>query len=288
MFFSVIIPTHNRPTHILAALQSVLNQTFKDFEIIVVNDGSTISYSEVEMFCTNYSNIKYVYQQNKYLAGARNTGMQNSSASFICFLDDDDIYLPNQLEALYTAIIRHNKQDALYHTRTIIKYFNGSQVEVKETKTNYTSNLDKILNDRFPTNAVCISAKIAKDYHFNEQLKYSEDLEMWINISQKYPVIKSPEYATLLREEELSKMSDLKLPNQHNYYNSILYIKNTYKGYVPSNYLNTKLFELSVRCSELYKASKNNSKSLSFLIKAVTYNFTFMFTRHFWSILVKR
>ena len=288
MFFSVIIPTYNRPKHILLALQSVLNQTFKDFEIIVVNDGSTIDYSEIEKFCSNNPNIKYVYQTNKYLAGARNTGMKNSSGKFICFLDDDDIYLSNHLEALHQTIILNNTIDAIYHTRTLIQYFNGEKVKVNETKTNYINNLDKLLSDRFPTNAACISTKIAKEYNFNEQLKYSEDLEMWINVSQKYPIIKSPEYTTLLREEELTKMSDFKLPNQEHYYNSFLHIKNKYSGYVPFEYINIKLFELAVRCAELYKQSKNFKKSISYLFKAASYNYNFILSRHFWSILVKR
>jgi glycosyltransferase involved in cell wall biosynthesis len=288
MFFSVIIPTYNRPDRIFNAVKSVLNQSFLDFEIVIVNDGSSIEYVEFEEFLKNEPKINYIKQSNTYLASARNTGMKHAKGDFICFLDDDDVYLPNHLIALNDLIVSHNMLDALYHTRTIIRYFDNQEVKVDETKKHYDSNIDKILSDRFPTNAACISSKIAKEYKFNEDLKYSEDLDFWIQISQKYPIIKSNQYTTLLREEELAKMSDIKLPNQENYYNSYLYIKNKYKGYIPQKYLNPKLFELSVRCSELYKLNKCNKKSLSFLIKAISYKFDFILTRHFWSILIKR
>ena len=114
MKFSVIIPVYNNDIELLKkAIDSVLNQTFKDFEIVLVNDGSTyeptISVME-EMSCL--PQVKYVFtERNRGISGARQYGIDMSSGEWICFLDCDDTYEPNYLEAFYQAIC--NKPDVL-------------------------------------------------------------------------------------------------------------------------------------------------------------------------------
>ncbi len=93
---SVIIPTYNRAHFLCEALDSALSQTFKDFEIIIVDDGSTDNTKQV---LEKYgSRIYYIYQENKGRAEARNTGIRRAKGEHIAFLDDDDIWLPNKLE----------------------------------------------------------------------------------------------------------------------------------------------------------------------------------------------
>jgi glycosyltransferase involved in cell wall biosynthesis len=95
---SVIIPTFNRPKFLQAAIESVLKQTFQDFEVIVVNDASDEDVEcIVQGFCDN--RIKCIrHEINKGEAGARNTGIRHSNGEFIAFLDDDDIWFPDKLK----------------------------------------------------------------------------------------------------------------------------------------------------------------------------------------------
>jgi len=92
---SVIIPTFNRGYIVTEAIESVLSQSYKDFEIIVVDDGSTDNTREV--LDPYRDRIRYFYQENKGVAGARNKGIEASRGEFIAFLDSDDIWLPEKL-----------------------------------------------------------------------------------------------------------------------------------------------------------------------------------------------
>ena len=93
---SVIIPTYNREEFITETIKSVLNQTYKDFEIIVVDDGSTDNTKQkLEPF---KSKIKLIEQKNSERAVARNNGVKSSSGEYIAFLDSDDLWIKNKLE----------------------------------------------------------------------------------------------------------------------------------------------------------------------------------------------
>src|SRR5262249_34375929 len=95
---SVIIPTHNRAKSLQAAITSVLNQTYRDFEIIVVDDASKDNTEHVVRRFRD-ERIKYIRcAVNKGEAGARNKGVKASAADYIAFLDDDDEWLPRKLE----------------------------------------------------------------------------------------------------------------------------------------------------------------------------------------------
>src|SRR5262245_46961170 len=102
---SVIIPTHNRADFLRDAIFSVLNQTFQDFEIIVVDDASTDNTSEV-IGAFNDERIRYLrHDTNKGGSAARNTGILNSQCDYIAFLDDDDQWLPEKLAKQVDTLI---------------------------------------------------------------------------------------------------------------------------------------------------------------------------------------
>ena len=84
---SVIIPVYNGEKYISECIESVLKQTFRDFEIIVINDGSTDNTAEI---CRKFKNIRYFYQENKGVSKAREKGLQVSKGEYITFIDSDD------------------------------------------------------------------------------------------------------------------------------------------------------------------------------------------------------
>lgn len=114
-YFSVIIPTYNRPAMLASAVETVLDQSFQDFEIIVVDDHSTADVqSVIDTF--NDSRIKCVKNRNRKGAnGARNTGIEESRGSWIKFLDDDDTWFTTMLLAIREKI-KNNKQFGLIYT----------------------------------------------------------------------------------------------------------------------------------------------------------------------------
>ena len=95
---SVVIPAYNQAKYLGDAIQSVLSQTYRDFEIIVVDDGST---DDTPLVVSQLGgNLHYIRQTNQGLAGARNTGIRNAKGSYIALLDSDDIWLPEFLQKI--------------------------------------------------------------------------------------------------------------------------------------------------------------------------------------------
>ena len=96
---SIIIPVYNRPWCIKESIDSVLNQTCQDFELILIDDGSTDSTGQIlEDYRNRYKSVKVIFQENKGVSSARNTGIENSDGEFIAFLDSDDLWIPEKLE----------------------------------------------------------------------------------------------------------------------------------------------------------------------------------------------
>lgn len=99
---SVILCTYDRAQHLSRAIESVLNQTFTNCELIIVDDGSSDNtFAVVDPYLARHNNIRYLKQKNKKQCYAKNVGIQTSFGNFITFLDSDDSYLPNHLESRY-------------------------------------------------------------------------------------------------------------------------------------------------------------------------------------------
>ncbi|NTV06720.1 MAG: glycosyltransferase family 2 protein [Chlorobiaceae bacterium] len=102
---SIIMPTFNRARHLENAVQSVLAQTFSNWELIIIDDGSTDdTFGTINQYILRYPNIRYMKQSNRKAALARNAGIQASFGRYITFLDSDDHYLENHLETRITLI----------------------------------------------------------------------------------------------------------------------------------------------------------------------------------------
>jgi len=108
-FFSIVIPVYNRAKLVAETINSVLQQSFEDFEIVVVNDGSTDNTEEVvKEIARHNSNVKYIWQKNLERGAARNNGFRNSSGIYVIFLDSDDLMHKNHLDVIYRKINEQN------------------------------------------------------------------------------------------------------------------------------------------------------------------------------------
>jgi len=191
--FSVIIPLYNKEKSVSSTLQSVLNQTFKKFEVIVVDDGSTDgSYDVVKQF--KDERIRLIQKENGGVSSARNRGIQEAKYDYVAFLDADDVWEPNYLEVQHGLIkefpkakmwgcnyahINGNEKELLYtglpldFKGYVLNYFTMSR-----TSDLFCSSSVVIKKDAFEVAGI-----------FDERIRYSEDLDMWYRIIAIFPVV---------------------------------------------------------------------------------------------------
>jgi len=211
-YFTVIIPTYNRAHLIGKAIESVLAQTFSDWELVIVDDGSADNIREVvEAYSDN--RVRYIYQTNAERSAARNNGISHSQGKFICFLDSDDRYEIDRLERLHSSIQEQNEPIALFFTG--IKFEDGSEVlsyfsaPKKETESIY----DFIIRATFATPRSCIHRDILIKHQFNPKFRIGEDTELWIRIAQGFPVIYLADQATVVITEHEDRSINLRKNN---------------------------------------------------------------------------
>jgi GalNAc5-diNAcBac-PP-undecaprenol beta-1,3-glucosyltransferase len=107
-FFSIVVPTYNRAHLIVPTIQSILAQEFPDFEILIIDDGSTDDTEDVvEIAFGHHLKINYIRKKNEERSIARNTGFELSRGQYVVFFDSDDLLLPHYLTVLYEAIEQH-------------------------------------------------------------------------------------------------------------------------------------------------------------------------------------
>lgn len=129
---SLIIPLYNAARYLRECLNSVAGQTFRDFEVILVNDGSTDNTEEiVGEYLANYSHFRLINQANAGVSAARNAGIKNSAAPFFALLDQDDVLHPQALEALFAIINKYNADVAAFGIQTVPEDFRLSEHELR-------------------------------------------------------------------------------------------------------------------------------------------------------------
>ncbi|RBQ22658.1 Glycosyltransferase AglE [Candidatus Methanobinarius endosymbioticus] len=120
--FSIIIPAYNAEKYLSITLESLINQTYQNFEVILINDGSTDSTQEIiEDYCQKFSNFKFLSQENQGVATARNNGMEIAKGEYIAFLDSDgDTYTKRALEHYHDTIINNKMPDLVIGRQTMV------------------------------------------------------------------------------------------------------------------------------------------------------------------------
>lgn len=189
-FISVIIPTYNRKEALIKAVDSVLSQTYTNFELIIIDDGSTDDTSL--MFKDNDNEngkIKYIYQENGGVSKARNTGIKFAKGEFISFLDSDDEWLPKKLEK-QIDFLKKNKNIKICHTNEIwIK--NGVRINQHNKHKKYGGWIyqKSLYLCLISPSAVIIHKSVFEDVGmFNEEFKAGEDYDLWLRITPYYEI----------------------------------------------------------------------------------------------------
>lgn len=186
-FFSVIIPTYNRAHVLSTAIDSVLNQEFKDFELIIVDDGST---DDTKQVINKYAQrVKYLEQPNYGVSNARNNGIKLSSGKYIAFLDSDDYWHANKLQVQYDYIQLNPNTKLLHCDEIWIR--NGKRVNPK--KIHQKAGGDQFIRSMelccISPSAVIVKKEVLDEFSgFDENYTVCEDYDLWLKITYKYKI----------------------------------------------------------------------------------------------------
>lgn len=183
---SVIIPTYNRAHYIRFAIRSVLNQTFSDFELIIVDDGSI---DNTRWIVNSFKDERIIYlprEVNKGPAAARNAGIKSSKGTLIAFLDDDDEGLPEKLEC-QVKVMEGNPEVGLVYAGYLKVDDKGKIINKINTTKKQCSFYDLIQQNPIMLGTVIVRRECFERVGlFDEDLYGTEDWDMWIRISKHF------------------------------------------------------------------------------------------------------
>ena len=199
MRFSVIIPVYNKAPYVAKAIGSVLAQSFRDFELIIIDDGSKDDSYEIASNAIegHRSSCRLCRQENAGVSMARNNGVAASQGEYVCFLDADDWWEPSFLEEMDKLIVEF-PEAGIYGTNYIIVNEAKHKTRVASIGVeegfvkgyiNYCQAYAKTMYMPFWTGAVCISRKVFDEMKgFPKGIKLGEDFLLWVRIALKYKV----------------------------------------------------------------------------------------------------
>ncbi|MTJ10462.1 glycosyltransferase family 2 protein [Anabaena sp. UHCC 0204] len=211
---SVIIPVYNSEKTVAETLESVLAQTYGDLEVIIVDDGSTDKSIEI---CRQFKDerIKIIHQQNRGLAGARNTGIRHAQGEFLGFVDSDDLWLPQKVEK-HLQHLDNSPNVGVSFSRSRFIDEQGKPLGIYQMPklTNITpeylfcrnpiGNGSSVVIRRDVLTAIKFEANLhgeVEDFYFDDRFRQSEDIECWLRIALQtnWKIEGIPEALTLYR-----------------------------------------------------------------------------------------
>ncbi len=251
---SVIIPVYNSEMYLQESFDSVLKQTFKNYEIIAVDDGSTDRTKEIiQQF---YPMVRYIFQGNGGAAKARNTGIREAKGDFIAFLDADDIWLPTKLQKQIDYFRQHPDVDFTFTENSL---FNEKGIIVKTLRKKERLMKGDIVRNIFwksyvATPTVMVKRRVFQEIgKFDESLITAEDDNLWLRIAMRFKIglIDEPLVLVRVREKSLTQAEG----------NIFIGVQNHL------NIINTKYPDLKERLGSLIK----KKYSLLYFIRGLEY-----------------
>lgn len=197
MSIDVIIPTYNRASYLERAIQSVLNQTYQDFTLHIVDDGSTDQTKEILLKYVGHPKVVIHFQENQGVSAARNLAARNSNSPWISFLDSDDEWLPNKLESQMQYLQKNPACQFLHSEEIWIR--NGVRVNPKVKHNKGPENLfERSLAFCLISPSTVIMGRDLFNQHgqFDESFTVCEDYDLWLKILSSTDIGFLPEYLT--------------------------------------------------------------------------------------------
>lgn len=246
--FSVVIPLFNKEKSIKSTLKSVLEQTFTDFEVIIVNDGSTDNTLKVIQSFSD-PRIRIINKINGGVSSARNTGIENAKYDWISFIDGDDLWCKEYLECVCEMIERYDSANII----SIAWDFDSRKNSLIYSKEGYVHDYFK-LSCHYPL-IWSSSVTIKKDCFevsgkFDEGLKYGEDLEMWSRLLKQHTLAFCPRILSIYRLETENRTTNFKTIEYAYAYkltlNSESKQENNYKRKILNNFMKERILDKDI------------------------------------------
>ena len=285
-FFSIVIPTYNRARFIDEAIASVLSQNFNDFELIIVDDGSTDTTSEVvESFHDN--RIIYIKKINEERAVARNTGARKAQGAYVNFLDSDDCLYSHHLSVAY-EFLKKEASAEIFHLAYDVKDASGKFLRNMQR----ISNINKqIINGNvLSCNGVFIRKDVLLKHAFNEDRSLSslEDWELWIRMSARFRFFHVNEItSTIILHDERSVVTGnaekvkLKVNLFNRYVSEDSTNQRVYSGLLKKTHSSAFMY----LALHLAMIGSNSKEVILHLCKGIKNNFGAIFTKRFLVIM---
>lgn len=205
--FSIIIPTFNRSLFLPRAIQSVLEQTYSNWELIIVDDGSTDNTKEVIYPFLSDKRIHYHYQENAERSAARNKGIDLAKGDFITFMDSDEYLSKTHLLKLKDGILNNGIKNGVY---TVDIGFDFPE-DISRNYIRYSKELQNPVNPNdligliVGTPQLCISRVILLEFNFNINITIGEDTELLFRVLSKYPFFYIAGEPTIFEVEHINR-----------------------------------------------------------------------------------
>lgn len=213
MLVTIITPTYNREAFLPAAIESVLAQTYKDFEFIIVDDGSEDNSRKlIESYAEKDSRIKYLYQENQRQSVARNYALSVANGDFICFLDSDNYWPNDKLEKSLKAFADHPEADIVYGDCITIDE-QGAELH-RNNMRRYSGRIAGLL---LKDNFISMNTTMTRRKCFDEmggmsgKRRVADDYDLWLKFSARYRFQYIPEFLAYYRVMENQISSNKKL-----------------------------------------------------------------------------
>ena len=224
--FSVVIPTYNSYQKLVRAVESLQEQSYQNFEVLIIDDGST-DETKSKITTLLSAQIHYFYKTNGGPASARNLGITKAKGEYVCFLDADDTFAKEKL-LLYSKFCEKGVpfifSDALY----IQESNNSSNLFSSKRYIKHTSFFESLLVTNFiVASTVCVKKEVLEKVAFFDEsvgLKFVEDYDLWLKIARRYPLsyIEPPLTNYYVHESN----------NSHNVQRTVLSLLRIYKKWI--------------------------------------------------------
>ncbi len=202
---SVVIPAYNAMVYLPKTLESVLRQTFTDFEVLIINDGSSDGIVEWAAQVTN-PRVKLISQENRGLSGARNTGIEHAEGKYIAFLDADDLWEPTKLEKQVRCFEDKSAVGVVYTWTTLVDEQDNptGRMFASQAEGDVWQQLLEADVISSGSSAMVRRSCFETAGLFDQSLTSAEDLDMWLRIAVHYPFAAVKEPLTLYRQHPTS------------------------------------------------------------------------------------
>lgn len=260
-FFSVIIPTYNRAKKISAAIESILKQVFQDWELIVVDDGSTDdTKAEVKKYCETDERVHYIYQENKDRSAARNNGINHAKGEFTCFLDSDDQFDTIHLQKLFEAISSFDNKNFIFVTNTRI--INSEKTVLGASIiTQGETDSETVLVNTITPGQMCIPTTLIQKYLFNEKIRISEDTELLFRLIADAPLKIVPQATLIYNQHDDNSVNPLRYNAYKERKQTLNYIFKSSPGRTVKSQLRRKILsDCHFGIAKFHAAQNNFSK----------------------------